>query len=440
MQRSSGPQSDAAAERDLLALCMQGGNRAVDTTLESGASADDLGIDSLRVTFGSMVRLVDEGKDVNALLVVDDLTQHGELDAAGGAAAVSALAIADTHGARIEDVARMVVEHAAFRRTLDAAQVIRTAAVTRAMPAVELISLAQTTFLDLNSHVTNGVEVVDRARIVQDVLASAGKKAPGAIPTGFPELDEWLGGGLLPGTMTLVAGRPGQGKTALGLAMASYQTDEGLPVGFFELEMPAASLIAREISAKSGIAKRDWDITRDNRARVAAAAAHVNDRPLFIVDRPGLTAAEICAAARRMKARHGIAALYVDHIGKVKASDRYAGDRNNETGETSEALRALAGTLDIPVVALCQLNRGVETRADKRPGLADLRDSGTLEQDAHAVIFPFRPEYYAKEKTPASQVGLCELDLAKNRDGQVGVARVRFDAPTQRFYPRFEEA
>lgn len=435
---SSEHRGDGDAERALLSACFHGGRRVVEEALEVGVDVTDFNNERLGSVFASMVRLVDADKTVDVLQVVEDLTTHAQLDAVGGAAACSQLDAQDLRVERVADLARLVVDHAAFRRTSAAAQEIGSLARARAMPAVELISLAQTTFLDLNAHMTGNAEIVDRPSLVAEVLASSGKVPPGSVSTGFPALDDLLGGGCRAGTTTIIAGRPGMAKTALAVAMASTSTDMGIPVGFFSLEMPAQEIIAREISSYSGIAKRDWDINRENRARVAEAAAFVNDRPLHIIDRPGLTAAEISAATRRMKARHGIGALFVDHIGKVRPSDRYAGDKNNETGETSEALRALAGTLEIPIIALSQLNRAVEGRKDRRAGLADLRDSGTLEQDAHAVIFPFRPEYYLKEKTPEAQQGLCELDLAKNRDGPVGTVRVRFNSHTQRFSPRFE--
>jgi replicative DNA helicase len=157
------------------------------------------------------------------------------------------------------------------------------------------------------------------------------------------------------------------------------------------------------------------------------------------VDAPGPTVSQTCAMGRRMKARYGIGLFIVDHIGKVKPSDRYAGDKNNEMGEVSEALRALGGTLGIPVLALSQLNRAVEGRTDKHPGLADLRDSGSLEQDAHAILFPFRPEYYLKDKCPEAMRGLCEIDVGKNRDGPTGTVNVGFDARTSSWSSRFRE-
>lgn len=197
--------------------------------------------------------------------------------------------------------------------------------------------------------------------------------------------------------------------------------------------MAADELVERLISSRSGVTPREWG---RQRSKVAQAAGVVHDLPIHIVDKPGLSISEICAMGRRMKARQGIGLFIVDHIGKVRPSDRYAGSPVHEIGEISESLRALAGTLSIPVVALSQLNRAVESRTEKRPGLGDLRDSGTLEQDANVVIFPFRPEYYMKEKTPENLQGLCQIDVAKNRAGALGAVDVNFDAPTQRFSER----
>lgn len=423
---------DGDAERAVLAACFLGGRTAVEEALDAGLSTEDFAVKQLALMFSSMVRLVDADRHVDLLTVVDDLMTHGELDAAGGAAACSALSSHEWEQAAVPQKARMVVEHAAFRRVSEASQIIGKTAIDRSMPAVELMALAQETFLHLNETAQGSAEIVDRHAAILRVVNSAGKQAPGSVPSGFEALDNLFRGGFRPGNLHLIAGRPGMAKTAFALAIAGNVADYGVPVGFLSLEVPADDLIERELASVSKAPPSTWG-RRIEAARLVEAAAKIDERPMHVVDKAGLTIAEVCAQGRRMKARQGIGLFIVDHIGKIRPSDRYAGDKNNEMGEISEALRTLADHLDIPVIALSQLNRKVEDRTNKRPGLADLRDSGSLEQDAYSVLFPFRPEYYLKEQCPEGQRNLCEVEVAKNRGGPVDTIKLFFDAPTSRF-------
>ncbi len=425
-------QHDGEVERALLAAGYLQGRAALEQALDAGVTAEDFGHPGLGAQFAAMVRLIDADRHVDLLTVTDDLMERGQLDAVGGMAACSSLAVPDWDVRDIPSKARMVIEHAAFRRVSEASQIIGKSATDRDMPAIELMALAQETFLHLNERAQGSAEIVDRQAAIERVVASAGKAAPGAIPTGFKDLDALFRGGLRPGNLHLVAGRPGMAKTAFALAIGSNVADMGVPAGFVSLEVPADDLIEREIACQSRAAPMTWG-RRDEAARVAEAAAVVADRPLYIVDKAGLSIAEVCAQGRRMKARQGIGIFIVDHIGKIRPSDRYSGSPTHEVGEISEALRTLASNLQIPVVALSQLNRKVEDRTNKRPGLADLRDSGSLEQDAYSVMFPFRPEYYLKDNCPEAQRRLCEVEVAKNRGGPVATVNLFFDAATSRF-------
>lgn len=406
----------------------------MEEALEAGVSVDDFAVGPVAAQFRSMVRLVDAEKHVDVLTVVEDLMTSGELDGAGGAAACSQLSALCDDASAIAQKARMVVEHAAFRRVSEASQIIGKSATDRDMPAVELMAMAQETFLHLNERAQGTAEIVDRHAAILRVVNSAGKSAPGAVPTGFADLDEHFRGGLRPGNLHLIAGRPGMAKTAFALAIAGNVADLGMPVGFISLEVPADDLIERELASVARAAPKTWG-GRQEAARLVEAAAKIDERPVYVIDKAGLTVAEICAQGRRMRARLGIELLIVDHIGKVRPSDRYSGDKNNEVGEISESLRTLASHLGIPVVALSQLNRKVEDRPNKRPIIPDLRDSGRLEEDAYSIMFPFRPEYYAKEACPEEQRQLCEVEIAKNRGGPVGTVNLFFDAATSRFAP-----
>lgn len=423
---------DSEAERQLLGACLRGGRGVVEQALELNVREADFDHPGRAAIWAVLAKLAGEDRHIDTLVVVDELQHAGQLDAVGGAAAVAQLELGvDTTGAAGAH-ALLVVQGAAYRRISEVSQLLHQGAVERDTSAPELLAEAQDAFLRLNERAAGATDIVDRVAAVNRVLDSAGKQAPGAIPTGFAAIDGLMRGGLRPGHLVLIAARPAMGKTAFGLAIAANIADEGIPVGFISLEMTGEELIEREIAARSKVPIANWRIRHEGGA-VHAAAKHVDERALHIIDRAGLTIGEVCAAARRMKTRQHIGVLVVDHLGLVRPSERYAGNRTQEVAEVSAALRALASHLDIPVVALSQLNRGVESRTDKRPSLGDLRDSGALEQDANVVMFLHRPEYYLKENTPEHQLRLCEVIVAKNRGGATDVVELIFDGPTMRF-------
>jgi len=266
------------------------------------------------------------------------------------------------------------------------------------------------------------------------------------IETGFSDLDRILDG-LMPGDLTLCGGRPGMGKTGVGLAIALYNAVKGRPVGFVQLEMPKRQMAARAVSGMVGIPVKpilrgrlrteEWeDVTR--------AARVLRDLPMVIDDRPGVALDAIISRARRMKRQHGIQLLVIDYLGLIKAGDVNEYERVTRVSQT---MKELARTLDVHVLALHQLSRANEARDNKRPGLSDLRGSGALEQDADNVIFVYREEYYLRKDEPdpgtpehASWIhamqaaqGKAELIVDKQRNGSTGTALCRFDARTTTF-------
>lgn len=235
--------------------------------------------------------------------------------------------------------------------------------------------------------------------------------------------------GLHRGDLTILAGRPGMGKTALALTTLRKAAEAGYRCLMESLEMTAAPLTQRMISdyvfddQADPIAyyrMRSGNITEDEFYRIAEGAKHIAKLPIRIEQRPGMTVAQIAATARQRKRRHGLDLLVVDHMQLVKPSDRYKGNRVNELGEVSSGLKALAKELDIAVLALCQLSRTVEGRDDKRPSLADLRGSGEIEQDADAVVMLFREAYYLGRAeptpgTPEAQKWMERMELIANK-------------------------
>lgn len=389
--------------------------------------------------FQAIRTLAVRGQHIDTLTVVDELLRLGQLDAVGGAAAVSQLEAMLPTAAHASSYARLVREKAVLRRAIETGRALAKQAY-RHQPPVEVIHQAQAALSELASLANAGNErpIVDRMATVAEVANAGveGKDPPGALPTGFPAIDRYLRGGPRPGQFVLVAARPGMGKTIAGHQIAEHVADAGHTVTFISCEMSGPELLEREIARASRLTYDAWRLPQNSGALAHGAAIVAERKRLRIHDWPAIPIGELTALARREVKEHGTKLLVVDHLGLVKASDRYAGDRTNEVGEISSTLRALAGELQIPVLALSQLNREVEKRKVRRPMLADLRDSGTLEQDAQAILFIYRPEYYLEldgVPVPRELQRLAEIIIAKNRGGQTGDVRLIFDGPTTRF-------
>ncbi|RMH50010.1 MAG: replicative DNA helicase [Alphaproteobacteria bacterium] len=286
------------------------------------------------------------------------------------------------------------------------------------------------------------------------------------ISTGLIDLDRKLGG-LHPSDLLIIAGRPSMGKTSLATNIAfsiarahrigtrpdgSQGTVDGGVVGFFSLEMSAEQLAARILSEQAEIPSeqiRRGEMTEDAFRRLVEAANALHRIPLFIDDTPALTIAQLSARARRLKRQHGLDVLFVDYLQLVRpARSRASDNRVNEVAEITQGLKAIAKELDIPVVALSQLSRQVEAREDKRPQLSDLRESGSIEQDADVVMFVFREEYYKEREKPSDSnaealikwqeemdrvTGKAEVIIGKQRHGPIGTVELSFDGRFTRF-------
>ena len=252
------------------------------------------------------------------------------------------------------------------------------------------------------------------------------------VPTGFVELDE-LTNGLHAGQMIIIAARPGMGKSTLGLDLARAASIKNqLPSVFFSLEMGKSEIVQRLISAEAGVPLnhiRKGQMGDDDWQRIARKTGEVSSAPLYIDDSPNLTMMEIRAKARRLKQRHDLRLVVVDYL-QLMTSGKRVENRQVEVSEFSRSLKLLAKELDVPVVAISQLNRGPEQRTDKKPMLSDLRESGSLEQDADMVVLLHREDAYERESPRA---GEADLILAKHRNGPTGMVTVAFQGHYSRF-------
>lgn len=420
------------AERAVLGAVLLGGQPAVDDAITEQLAGVDFSLQRHALVWEACLALSDAGDAISSLTVCDHLSSKNLLLAAGGSASVAALEAAMPSAALLREAVRVVMEAASLRRIAEAGALIARAAIERDAPASELLQRAQEVFFGLERHRQRTV-VADRVAALRSVMDRIGQPGARGLPTGWRTLDtDLLKRGLLPGNFVIVGARPSMGKTVFGHQLAANVADAGIPTAFFSLEMTPEELIEREVAAKARLSTTVWPQAVGS-GRLQRAAAHVSERMLSIVHCPGANVSAIAANARRLVARNGVQLIVLDYLGLVAGTGAYRGQRTQEVGEVSRALKALAGELMIPIVALAQLNRGVEGRPDKRPGLSDLRDSGEIEQDADVVAFLHRPDYYLREKCPEDLQNICEVIVAKQRNGPTGIARLWSQLDQTRF-------
>jgi replicative DNA helicase len=412
---------------------------AVDAVLEH-ISADDFYRGDLATIFRTAVGLWGKGLPVDPVAVHARLEQTGDLAAAGGKA-------------RIHEVAQMVT---ATSNAAHHARIVKDMATLRGLGAAG----AEITRLGAEPHGAETGELVDRAmKIVYDLaytrstsdfthieslltesferirhLNEAGADVTG-VPTGFRELDS-LTSGFQRGNLVIVAARPSMGKSALALNMAqSLAVHHRIPVALFTLEMSRSEVTQRMMSAQASVesqALRTGRLRPDDWPRLTAACSTLGQAPIWVDDTAAITLMEIRSKARRLKIREpNLGLVIVDYLQLMTADGRQE-NRVQEVSQISRALKVLARELDVPVVALSQLSRAVEARTDKRPVLSDLRESGSIEQDADIVAFVYRDDYYNPE---SDQKGVAELIVAKHRNGPTDTIRLAW----LRRYARFSD-
>ncbi len=398
--------------------------------------AVDFYIPKHELIFDAILSLYSHGEPTDVIAVTDELTKTGELSRAGGAEYLHTLTGLVPTAANAGFYANIVAEKAVLRRLVEAGTRIVQMGYASEGEVVDLVNNAQAEIYG----VTGGVDSEDFVPLttavetaIDEIEAAKGRDGlMTGIPTGFAELDE-LTNGLHPGQLIIVAARPALGKSTLALDFAraaSIQHD--LPSIVFSLEMGRSEIAMRLLSAESSVPlqnmrkgtvdSRDWTTIAHTRGRI-------NDAPLYIDDSPNMTLVEIRAKCRRLKQRVGLKMVIIDYL-QLMTSGKRVESRQQEVSEFSRALKLLAKELQVPVVALSQLNRGPEQRTDKMPALSDLRESGSLEQDADLVILLHRESAYEKENPRA---GEADFIVAKHRNGPTRTITVAFQGHFSRF-------
>ena len=375
------------------------------------------------------------GEPVDAVTVADHLTKRGQLLKLGGAPYIHDLLAAVPLAANAGFYADIVHTKATLRRLGDAATRIAQLAAAGEGEADDLVDQAQAELYAVTDR-RSSQDYTPLSQLMQPVMdeieAIGARGDMSGVPTGFADLDD-LTGGLHPGQMVIVAARPGQGKsddgvgpgpvgvdparTAVGVLLPG---DEPLEITMRLLSAEASVPLANIRSGRMSDA--DWE-------RISSCMGRVSEAPMYIDDSPNLTIMEIRAKARRLKQRHDLKLMVIDYI-QLMTSGKRVESRQVEVSEFSRQIKLLAKELEIPVVALSQLNRGPEQRTDKKPMLSDLRESGSLEQDADLVILLNRPDLYDKE---SDRAGEADFDVAKHRNGPTRAITVAFQGHYSRF-------
>jgi len=375
---------------------------------------------------------------VDLVTVSTALTDKGQLVAIGGLAYLNQLVDTMPSSSGLESYAALVKEKAVMRSVVDAAEKIQVIGLEeQGICAKEYLDRAEALIMTVNRGPQTGGFVqakdylTDTIQTIEDLHSK--KRSVTGVPTGFADLDK-LTAGLQPSDLIIIAGRPSMGKTSIALNMAYSAVMNNVRVGVFSLEMSAKQLLLRLLSSESEIDQsklRTGQLSETEWAKLPPAAARIEDAPIFIDDSPALNILEIRGRARRLKQQHNIGLLVVDYLQLITAVRSNNSSREQEISEISRFLKALAKELNIPIVALSQLNRKVEERSDKRPVLADLRESGAIEQDADVILFIYRDEVYSKGKD--DNKGIAEVIIGKQRNGPTDTVKLGFLAETMRF-------
>lgn len=401
-------------------------------------TAEDFYRDDHRFIYEAMLKLFEKRMPIDVVTVSEELEKVNKFEAIGGATYLTTLVNVVPTASHIVHYASIVQQKATLRRLIGAANKIAELGyqeeneLTRVLDVAEqsLFSVSQKhqrqNFVAIKDVLADSFERIDELHKNKGVLRG--------VPTGFRDLDNMLSG-FQNSDLIIVAARPSMGKTAITLNMAAHAAvKEKRAVAFFSLEMGKDQLAERLLSLESGVDSwklRTGNLADDDFPKIGYAMGTLADAPIYIDDTPGLTITEVRSKCRRLQMEHGIDIIMIDYLQLLSGTMR-GGESNRvqEISEISRNLKTLARELNVPVVALSQLSRAVEARPDKRPMLSDLRESGSIEQDADIVMFIYRDDYYHKD---TDRKGVTELLVRKHRNGPVGDVELFFVPEQTRF-------
>jgi len=431
------PQSIEAEQSVLGGLLLD--NSAFDIVADK-LTADDFYRREHRLIFRAVGELCQENSPADVVTVSEWLEKTKELDAAGGLAYLGSLANNTPSTANIAAYAEIVRERAILRQLIQAANDISNSAYSpEGRNAAEVMDVAQARIFDITEKgarrrggfqpithlLTQAVDRIDQLYRSQSAITG--------VPTGFTDLDG-MTSGLQPGDLIIVAGRPSMGKTSLAMNFAeNAAVGQKLHVAVFSMEMPGSQLAMRMMASLGRINShniRTGKLDDEDWPRLTSAVTLLNEAPIYIDDTPSLTPMELRSRARRLKREKGLDLIIVDYLQLMQGTDSGVENRATEISNITRSLKSLAKELHVPLIAMSQLNRSLESRNDKRPVMSDLRESGAIEQDADVILFIYRDEVY-NEDSPDK--GTAEVIIGKQRNGPTGKVTLTFLGQYTRF-------
>jgi replicative DNA helicase len=393
--------------------------------------------------YQAILQLFGASEVVDILTVSNKLRTLGELEFIGGASYLARIS-SRVSPINIEEDARKIVQYAIKKNIVNIMSEVQTNAYEDSQNVYDLLDKTEQQIRDIQEGNLSR-NIPDINSVVVDTIAELKNKASSkvgesSVPSGFSALDR-VTGGWHNTELIIIAARPAMGKTAFVVsALRNAAIEFQIPVALFSLEMSNPQVMLRLISSEAEIESqklRKGELGDEDWAKIAGSAPKLENAPIYIDDTPGLTILELRSKARKLKAKHGIRLLVVDYLQLMSAGKSKRGlNREQEIAAISRSLKTIAKELNIPVIALSQLSRSVETRGgDKRPQLSDLRESGAIEQDADVVMFLYRPEYYnfTEDEKGNSTKGIAEVIVAKNRSGSLDIVPLHFVSTFTRF-------
>ncbi len=397
--------------------------------------ADIVGLDDFYVTknsqiFESILALFEHREPIDVVTLADSLEKKGHLESIGGASYLTELVNSVPSSAHVAQYAHIVADKATLRRLIEAASSINSMAYGEGGALDSVLDEAeQALFAVSQKHLKQNFTPI------QEVLTSSferldtlhkDKNALRGVPTGYRELDNLLAG-LQNSDLIILAARPSMGKTSFALNIAQHvATKEGIPVGIFSLEMSKEQLIDRLLSSEAGIDSwklRTGNLEDSDFEKINKAMGTLSESPIYIDDSAMANVMEMRTKARRLQSENDLGLIVIDYLQLMSGRSTGGDNRVQEISEISRGLKGLARELNVPVIALSQLSRSVEMRSPKIPQLSDLRESGSIEQDADVVMFIYREDYYEKE---SERKGMADLLIKKHRNGPTGEVELFF--------------
>jgi replicative DNA helicase len=431
--------SNVEAERSILGAILLD-NAVVNQAIEL-LKREDFFLDSHRRIYEKMIALSERGAAIDYITLSEELRKAAEFEQVGGATYIASLIDGVPRTDTIEHYAKIVKAKSQLRKLITASNQIIASCFDEEDEPENIIDRAEALIFQIaEDRVRQGFQYIGEVaqRRLEQIEQMAGRpEMITGVPTGFTDFDQ-MTSGLQRQDLVIIAARPSMGKTALALNMALYAAKNGSTVGIFSLEMSAEQLVSRLLCSEARVDAhrlRTGYLNREEWARLADALRRLCETQVYLDDTPGASVLEMRAKCRRLKAEHNLDLLIIDYMQLMSGRGRIE-SRQQEVSQISRDLKGLAKELNVPVIALSQLSRATETRSDHRPQLSDLRESGSIEQDADVVCFIYRDEVY--NQTDENR-GVAELIIGKQRNGPTGSVQMAFLKEFTRFENMWKE-